>query len=360
MQPQTVLFVIMSLEYSGAAQQLCLLATNLPRESFRVCVAVLGTETPWTESLREAGVEVQLLGWQRPFDVAPLLALRRLVKSLRPDVVHVWGIAALRLVVLTGSRAVNHLVVSGALSFTSRPGQLDRWLLAHAADVIAFGNAEAERYRRLGVAPTCLTVVSPATPVASGDAKPAEIPGVRADDRVLLGLGPIAQHKGFREAVWTFDIVRHLYENVHLVLVGEGPDRPRVEQFARQIGVGDSVHFVGNRRETAPFLYHADIVWVPSLRGGGVCAALDAMAAGRPVVATRLPDLAEIVVDGETGFLVEPNDKAALARRTRLLLDDPQQRQRMGAAGRQRVREHFTVERLVTACARRYAGAKRS
>ena len=84
---------------------------------------------------------------------------------------------------------------------------------------------------------------------------------------------------------------------------------------------------------------------MPSLRGGGVGAALEAMAAGRPVVASRLADLAEIVVDGETGFLVEPNNKAALARQTRLLLDDPQRRRRMGEAGRQRVAEHFRVDR---------------
>jgi glycosyltransferase involved in cell wall biosynthesis len=301
-----------------------------------------------------------VLGWRRPFDVVPFLALRRLVKSLRPDVLHVWGATALRVVALTGSRAVNRLVVSGALSFALRPGRLDRWLISHAEEVIAFGNAEAERYSQLGVAPTRLTVVSPAMPIAPGDDKLAELPGVRANDRVILGLGPIEQHKGFREAVWTFDILRHLNDDVRLVLIGDGPDRPRVEQFARQIGVGESVHFIGKCRETAPFLYRADIVWVPSLRGGGVCAALEAMAAGRPIVASRLPDLAEIVVDGETGFLVEPNDKADLARRTRLLLDDPPQRQGMGAAGRQRVNERFTVDRLVTASARRYAGEKRS
>ena len=69
---------------------------GLPRESFRVRVAVLGTETPWVESLRGEGVEVEVLGWRRPFDVLPFLALRRLIKSMRPDVVHVWGATALR------------------------------------------------------------------------------------------------------------------------------------------------------------------------------------------------------------------------------------------------------------------------
>jgi glycosyltransferase involved in cell wall biosynthesis len=357
MQQRTVLFVIASLEYNGAARQLSLLAANLPRESFQVRVVVLGTETPWAASLRGEGVVVEVLGWRRPFDVLPFVALRRLVRSIRPNVLHVWGTTALRAVMLTGSRTTN-LFVSAALSFAHRTNRVDRWMLTRAAGVIAFGTAEAERYRALGVAQTNLTVVSSAMPVQTATVKQVGLPGVTVNDRVLLGLGPIEPHKGFREAVWAFDIVRHLYDDVHFVMIGDGSDRPRVEQFAQQIGVRDHVHFLGSCSETASFLRRADIVWVPSLRGGGVCAALEAMAAGRPVVASHLPDLAEIVLDGETGFLVEPNNKAALARQTRLLLDDPQRRRRMGEAGQQHVREHFSLERLVGACAQRYAGEK--
>jgi glycosyltransferase involved in cell wall biosynthesis len=360
MPVRTILFVISSLEYSGAARQLGLLAAGLPGDAFRVRVAVLGTETPWVASLRGEGVEIEVLGWRRPFDVLPLVTLRRLVRSIRPDVLHVWDTTALRAVVLTGSRPANQLLVSAALSFAHRPDRLNRWLLSRVGGVIAFGAAEAERYRRLGIADSRITVVAPAMRVSGAArlAAPTLLPGVSANDRVLLGLGPIEHHKGFREAVWAFDILRHLYDDVQFVLAGVGPDRPRVEQFARQIGVPEYVHFLGACADTAPLLHRANIVWVPSLRGGGVCAALEAMAAGRPIVASHLADLAEIVVDGETGFLVEPNNKAALARQTRLLLDDPQQRQRMGESGRQRVREHFTVAGLVETCAQRYVGEK--
>ncbi len=364
MQPRTVLFVIANLEYSGSARQLSLLTAHLPSKSFRVRVAVLGTETPWAASLRGQGVDVEVLGWRRPFDVLPFVALRRLVKSMRPDVLHVWGPTALRAVKLTGSRTKN-LLVSAALSFARPANRVDRWLITHSEGVIAFGPAEAERYRRLGVSEPKITVVSPAmAPLTfpnlrerpGGTVKPVELSPVKANDRVLLGMGPIEPHKGFREAVWAFDIVRHLYDDVHFVMIGDGSDRQRVEQFARQIGVRDHVHFLGHCTETASYLRRGDIVWVPSLRGGGVCAALEAMAVGRAVIASRLPDLAEIVVDGETGFLVEPNNKAALARQTRLLLDDSPRRQRMGESGQQHVGEHFSVNRLVEACARRYAG----
>jgi glycosyltransferase involved in cell wall biosynthesis len=335
-----------------------LLAAGLPRASFRVRVVVLGTASPWVETLRGQEVEVDVLGWRRPFDVLPLLALRRLLRSQRPDVIHVWGATALRTVVLTGSFPAKRLVVSAALSFAQRPGHLDRALLRRVGSVIALGGAEAERYRRLGVAEARLTVASPAVPVASGSVKSAELSGVAATERVLLGFGPFERHKGFREAVWAFDIVRHLYEDVQLVLAGTGSDLPRVRQFAQAIGVDGQVRFLGACADTAPLLHRADVVWAPSLRGGGVCATLEAMAAGRPVVASRCPDLAEIVVEGETGFLVEPDNKAHLARQTRVLLDDPGLRQRLGEAGQKRVREHFTVAGLAETCARRYVGEK--
>ncbi len=352
---RTVLLVIPSLHYGGAARQLTLLAAGLPRESFRVRVVVLGTTSPWAESLRRQGIEVEVLGRKRPFDILPFVALRRLVRSMRPDVLHVWGTTALRAVVGSGSRAVDRLLVSDAAPAAQPPGRLDRWLLRRVEGVIAFGATEAERYRRLGVADPRIAVVAPAVMLPASAAEPASWPGITAADRVVLGLGPIEWHKGFREAVWAFDILRHFYGDVHLLLVGGGSDRPRVEDFARRIDALEHVHFLGPCADTAPYLQRAEVVWVPSLRGGGVGAALEAMAAGRPVVASRCPDLAEVVVDGATGFLVEPDNKAALARQTRWLLDDPAERPRLGEAGRQRVAEHFSLDRLVQACARRYS-----
>jgi glycosyltransferase involved in cell wall biosynthesis len=331
-----------------------LLAAGLPRESFPVRVAVLGTATPWVDALRAAGVAVDVLGWRRPFDVLPFLALRRRLRTMRPDIVHVWGATALRAVVLSGSRGTNRLLVSAALPPAHAPGSLDRWLLPRVEGAIAFGATEAARYRHLGLPESRLTLVAPAMNVPAAVVEPARLPGVAAGERVLLGLGPIEAHKGFREAVWAFDILRHLYTDLHLVLAGTGSDRPRVELFARRLGVTAQVHFLGACSDPTPLLQRAEVVWVPSLRGGGVCVALEAMAAGRAVVASRCPDLAEIVVDGETGFLVEPDNKSALARQTRFLLDDPVLRQRLGTAGRQRVADRFSVSQLVETCARRY------
>jgi glycosyltransferase involved in cell wall biosynthesis len=104
---------------------------------------------------------------------------------------------------------------------------------------------------------------------------------------------------------------------------------------------------LGSLPDYGKVLGRAEVVWVPSLKPRGYNVALEAMAAGKPVVASRLPGLTEIVQDAETGYLIPVGDKVSLARKTRLILDDPNVRLRMGEAGRRRARERFSLDSLV-------------
>jgi len=104
--------------------------------------------------------------------------------------------------------------------------------------------------------------------------------------------------------------------------------------------------FLGPQEDMADLLARATLVWVPSLGDTGLHFTLEAMAAGKPVVATNVPSLREIIVDGQTGFLIAPGDKVALARRTRELLRDPELARRMGEAARRRALA-FSADRFV-------------
>jgi glycosyltransferase involved in cell wall biosynthesis len=224
-----------------------------------------------------------------------------------------------------------------------------RWLLRRADRVVTSGAAEAALCRRLGLAANRLVTVPPGfapLPMADGQWTPGENP------EAVVCLGPLTPDKGLRDAIWAFDILRHLYPELSLVLVGDGPDRPRLEAFARTQRIEDRVHFAGTQREVGPLLEGAAVVWVPSRADVGAHSALAAMAAGRPVVAAAQPGLAEVVGDGDTGLLVPPGDPVALARQTRALLDDPARRRRLGEAGRRRAAALFAAENLV----RRFAG----
>jgi glycosyltransferase involved in cell wall biosynthesis len=353
-----VLHVIPRLAYGGLARQLCLLVVNLPRDRFGIRVCALGTPAPWDEPLRAAGVPVDDLGWKRPFDVRPLFALRRLLREGRPEVVHVWGPLALAAVALAGGTRGGRLVVSGMFPPDRAPGWVERRLVPRAA-VVAFGAADAGRYREMGLRTDQVYQVAPAVDLAWPPAPAATDAGGTsppAEGRMILGVGPLEPHKGFRDAVWAFDILRYLFDDLRLTLAGDGSDRPRVEAFVRVTRTAGRVRCPGAVPDLAPLRRRAALAWVPSRTGGGVNAALEAMAAGLPVVATRVPVLAEVVADGETGLLVPPGDKAALARQTRVLVDDPALARRLGESGRRVTAERHTPAQLAEGCARAYAG----
>lgn len=352
-----LLYLVSSLDYSGAARKVITLAVGLPRDQFEVAVAVLGGDAPWVHTLRQAGVTVNLLGWHRAVDVRPVLALRGVFRSFQPGVVHVWSRKALRSLAATIPHQEMHLLASNLL----KPGHplafWDRMLLRRAATVVAFSAAEAQRYQRDGVSQERIAVIPPGlaardTPTPD-EPSPIGLPG----GRFILCIGPLEMHKGFREAVWALDILHYLYNDLHLVLVGNGSDRGRIGQFAQSVGASERVHFLGPLNDLTPVLLKSTVVWIPSRIQGGVYATLEAMAAGRPVVATRSAGLDEIVVDGVTGYLIKPGDKAGLARKTRLLLDDPSLAARLGEAGRRRVHDHFPAGRMVSACAKLYSDA---
>jgi glycosyltransferase involved in cell wall biosynthesis len=155
-------------------------------------------------------------------------------------------------------------------------------------------------------------------------------------------------------------LLRRTQPEVEVVIVGGGPERGRLEERARSLGLGGVVRFTGRRDDVGVIMDGLDVYMVTSTFEGGVSmAVLEAMAAGIPVVTTAAGGVEEAVRDGETGFVVTRQQEraalaAALADRAAVLLADPQLRARMGAAGARRVRDAFAVERTAQATLRIY------
>jgi glycosyltransferase involved in cell wall biosynthesis len=131
------------------------------------------------------------------------------------------------------------------------------------------------------------------------------------------------------------------------LLVGDGPLRPEMEAKAGELDLSETVIFTGIRRDVPEILALLDVFVLPSLWEGLPVALLEAMAAGLPVVATRVGGVPEVVIDGVTGLLVPPRDPEALSETILRLLQDSDLRHRMGQAGQERVREHFSVDQMI-------------
>ena len=145
------------------------------------------------------------------------------------------------------------------------------------------------------------------------------------------------------------EIFRRLRERMRarLVLVGDGPDRPGLEQRVAQLGLHDAVEFVGEQQDVVPWLSAADVFLLPSAQESFGLAALEAMACEVPVVASRVGGLPEVIEDGVTGFLCEPDDLDGMVARSAELLANPGLRERLGQAGAQLVRTKFCEDLIV-------------
>lgn len=165
----------------------------------------------------------------------------------------------------------------------------------------------------------------------------------RASAMHLVYVGRLTPLKGGRLLIAAMAALRDSHPGLRLTVIGDGPDRAFLEDAARPLG--DRVRFTGylSQDEVAGVLAGADALCLPSFAEGVPVVLMEAMAAGRPVISTRITGIPELVEDGVSGLLVPPSDADALRTAIARLADDPALRHRMGAAGRARVRAEFDV-----------------
>lgn len=167
------------------------------------------------------------------------------------------------------------------------------------------------------------------------------------DDPVVGFVGGLTWRKGIEILLHAAPSLLVKYPTCRILLVGDGPLREPLVRMAHQLGIDHNVVLAGRHEDVTGILAAIDVFVLPSLREGLGVAVLEAMAAAKPVVASRVGGLSESVVDGETGFLVPPGDHEALGRSILVLLNDPGLRERFGKAGRERVEAKFSVEAMV-------------
>lgn len=394
-----VLYVVTLSEWGGAQRYVHDLALRL-REEFTVAVAC-APGGPLVERLRAAGVPVHeipaLVRSVRPgTDLRALWQLHRLMRQLKPDIVHCnsskAGILG-RLAALLAGVPVRLFTAHG-WAFTEGRPYWQRWLLARIEALVApitthvicvsdhdrdlalqFCVAGPERLTTIhnGVDPRPFRCAAraagrlAATPAAGRPFTIVMVARLAPPKDPLCLLRAFAMLRAELAAGNAREGAAHAGgRSARLVFVGDGLLRPRLEEAAAALGLTVSrrsapaadgggsegelaVVFAGERpvEEVADLLAAADVFVLASRWEGLPYSVIEAMMAGLPVVASRVGGLPELVVDGLTGFLVPPGDAEALGRALARLLRDPAERARMGEAARRRALAEFTVDRMV-------------
>jgi glycosyltransferase involved in cell wall biosynthesis len=358
-----VLFLLPNLDYHGDACQATLLATELPPDRFAVEFVSMAGTGPFAAVLKGASIPLHGTRGERFFDLEDWLGLRRLIAAREPDVLHIWGVSALRALGIAtfGRRRYLPPIVLHSVGRAIRKGRFgwwDRRLIRHAARVIATDEAEREALQMAGVDSKQLVIIPPAIAAVPPPADPAGLRrgwGLPDSARLVACVCRMDTAEPGRTALWGFDIVRYLFPDLYLLLFGDGPGRFTLESFTRAVMKDERrVVYAGARPDAARLLHLAEVVWVPRRQQGGTSSVLEGMAAGKPVIASALPNLAALIKDGATGFVVSAHDPPSFARRTRPILENAELARSLGAAGRKRFDVQFAASLLAERFARLY------
>jgi glycosyltransferase involved in cell wall biosynthesis len=371
-----VLRVIARLNMGGPALHVSYLTAGLAQRGYRTTL-VAGTLAPGEDSMafvaEGLGVPVVRID-ELTRDISPvkdaiaIIKLAGLIRRERPDILHTHtakaGAVGRLAALLAGDarpRIVVHTfhghVLRGYFDPLRTAGfrLLERWLARHTTALVAVSPQVRDDLVALGVAPREQFAVVRLGIRLEERVRPSEDGGV--ETRRLLGIPPerftvgwIGRMTGVKrtgDVLLAFKRLRERGVDACLCLVGDGPDRARLEQRAYELGIMRDTLFLGYQEDVARFHAAFDAFFLPSTNEGTPVTAIEALAAGRPVVATSVGGVPDVVRDGEDGFLVPAGAVEQLADRLEQLAGDPELRARLGAAGRARVLPRYSVERLV-------------
>jgi glycosyltransferase involved in cell wall biosynthesis len=351
-----VLLVVDSLEGGGAERYVVDLALALHARDWHVEVACAAGGVR-ERALTEAGVAVHaLVGHVVKRRVSPRFAaaLRRLLRDREIDVAHAHLYASVVATAVAVAGTATPLIVTEHTEGQWRGAFADsasRWAYGRAARVVAVSRAiERVLSGRHGVSPARLVHLPNAIAFDLPGAAPA-LPAGAAGRRLVGRVGRLAPEKGVDVFLAAAARVAGHLDDVHFLVVGDGPERVALEAQARRLRIDDRVDFLGFRDDAPAIIGCLDVLVVSSRSEGAPLVVLEAMQAGVPVVATAVGGVPEQLEHGRDGLLVPPDDPFALATTLTELLEDPARAQVLATAARRRAAQapHAELVRRVEA-----------
>ena len=363
-RPVRIALVITDLDVGGAERALVNLATRLDRRRWAPIVIALGSEGRLVEVLRQAGLPFKCLGGSRRRPLQVVARLGRALRRYRPELVQSflfhanlaarlaapwaggpWVVGSLR---VAERQKRWHLVLDRLTAFLSAGSVcVSQGVLQFSQDVAGLDS------RRLTVIPNGIDPQR----FEQALAVPRKDLGIPEDAHLALAVGRLDPQKGIPDLLAAAERVIPQDPAWHLALAGDGPCRSwLLEQLAARPLLNGRVHWLGTRDDVPGLLRSANVLVLASLWEGMPNVVLEAMAASRPVVATAVEGTEELVLPGQTGWLVPPGDPQSLGAALLDAARDPELCRRLGSNGRIRIEREFSLDRTVASYERLWSG----
>ena len=356
--PAKVMLLAIGLGVGGTETHIVELASRLDRSRFTVTVCALKPGGTMSQELEKRGVRVLSLNGTGKLDARVIVRLFKLLRSEQPDVVQAflfWANVAAR---ACGRILRAFPVISSYHDEIVSEGWLvrlvDRLTLSWTDRIVCCSGAVGRSVvsRIGGKIEQCTIIpfgvdIDQFEPIAAATRREL---GLRDSQKVIGTVCRLVEpKKGLRFLLQAMAVLARKYGQppCQLLIVGDGPSRQELELLRDQLKLSAWVVFTGSRRDIPRVLHAVDAFVLPSLYEGFGIAILEAMAAGKPVIATAVGGIPEFVLSGETGLLVEPGNVQALADAIDRLLSHPQQARTMGAKGRIRAGESYHISTIV-------------
>jgi glycosyltransferase involved in cell wall biosynthesis len=354
-KPITVLFIIKPERGAGAEMVLVEAAARLNPSRFQVICGLLTPDTDGVIPPHLARVDFRMPGLNGAVWLRFFFHLCWVLYRHRVDIIHVNSYVPGNYTRLAGALMQTPIIIDhwhGFTPFNEKRRRICR-LLGRVTDLSLAVSQGVKDYlvEQVGLDPAKVRVVPNGVDLAAMDAaRPG--PAVRQElglpeNVPLIGLVGRLDHwgKGHKELLEAMAALKERYP-VQALMVGGGRREAEMRETAAGLGLAGQAHFLGPRRDVPDLLQAMDIFVLPSYSEGVSLALLEAMAAGRPVIASAVGGTPEVVTDGLTGLLIPPRDAAALAGALERLLGDPAGAKKLGEKARKHVEESYSLERL--------------
>lgn len=327
------------------------------KNQFKFVVCYSSKGNLWEEFTKHKEIELIDFSIESKYQFSAIQKITKIIRAKKVDLIHTQGPGSTDFFASCASRLAKiPLIVTRPLMLEDwiRPNLnkkiyafFDKFTLNHASSVIAVSKAGVKYLTE-----NSKLSKQKITLIYNGVDINVFAPSPKAgdnDDSLCIGTcAQLTSYKGWPDFLRVIYLIKNKFPKLKCIIVGDGPLKGEVLNRAHSMGIFDMIDLVGFKKDVTHYLQKMDIFLMTSWSEGLPVAIIEAMAAGLPVVATSVGGVPELVIHGETGYLGPPNNPEVIAKYASMLLENKELRKKLGKSGRERVKEHFIIQKMVS------------